>query len=69
MEQFVQTTGKEKRTYSVEEVRDILGISRRKAYDLCNSGRFKTVRVGKIIRVSKNSFDAWLDYYEEDGDG
>ena len=26
-----------KRTYSVDEVREILGISRRKAYDLCNS--------------------------------
>lgn len=54
-----------KRTYSVEEVKNILGISRRKAYDLCNSDRFKVIRVGRILRISKASFDHWLDHYEE----
>ena len=41
-----------KRTYSVDEVREILGISRRKAYDLCNSDIFKVIRVGRAVRVS-----------------
>ncbi|MCL2084576.1 MAG: helix-turn-helix domain-containing protein [Oscillospiraceae bacterium] len=31
------------------------------AYELCNSGSFKTVRVGRSIRISKVSFDEWLD--------
>lgn len=50
-----------KRTYSVDEIREILNISRRKAYELCNSNAFKVVRVGKVLRVSKASFDSWLD--------
>ena len=56
-----------KRTYSVDEVREILGISRRKAYDLCNSDIFKAIRVGRALRVSKVSFDQWLDGCEESG--
>lgn len=51
----------EKRTYSVQEVADILQISRSMAYNLCHQSLFKTVRIGKYIRVSKPSFDAWLD--------
>ena len=39
----------------------MLNIGRRKAYDLCNSGLFKTVHVGRHIRISKLSFDEWLD--------
>ncbi|MDL2218068.1 helix-turn-helix domain-containing protein [Christensenellaceae bacterium OttesenSCG-928-M15] len=54
-----ENTGK--RTYSVDEVREILGISRRKAYELCNSNCFKVIRVGRALRISKASFDYWLD--------
>ncbi|MCC8076896.1 helix-turn-helix domain-containing protein [Cloacibacillus sp.] len=56
-----------KRTYSVEEVRELLGISRRKAYELCNSGCFRVIRVGRTIRVSKSSFDYWLDQCDHIG--
>ena len=51
----------EKRTYSVQEIADILQISRSMAYNLCQQSLFKIVRVGKYIRVSKPSFDEWLD--------
>lgn len=47
----------EKRTYSVQEIADILQISRSMAYNLCAQSLFKTVRVGKYVRVSKPSFD------------
>ncbi len=57
-----------KRTYSVAEVQAILGISRRKAYELCNSGEFKIIRIGRTLRVSKYSFDYWLDHFEDNGD-
>ncbi len=57
----------DRRTYSVAEIKDILGISRRKAYDLCNSNCFKVIHVGRSIRVSKASFDYWLDNYEQTG--
>lgn len=51
----------EKRTYSVQEIADILQISRSMAYNLCKQPLFKTVKVGKYVRVSKPSFDEWLD--------
>jgi excisionase family DNA binding protein len=43
------------------EVMEILNVSRKMAYELCNSGSFRTVRVGRSIRVSASSFDEWLD--------
>lgn len=56
-----QVTTRDKRTYTVEEIADILGISMRVAYALVHSGQFRSVRVGKCIRVSKSSFDIWLN--------
>ena len=54
----------EKRTYSVQEIADILQISRSMAYNLCKQPLFKTVKVGKYVRVSKPSFDEWLDTHK-----
>lgn len=51
----------EKRTYTVDEIQDILGISQPTAYALVKKNLFKTIYVGRHIRVSKKSFDAWLD--------
>ena len=51
----------EKRTYSVQEIAEILQISRSMAYNLCKQSLFKTVKVGKYVRVSKPFFDDWLD--------
>lgn len=50
----------EKRTYSVQEIAEILQISRSMAYNLCKQSLFKTVKVGKYVRVSKPSFDDCL---------
>ena len=44
-----------------EPISDILGIGRTAAYKLVHSGVFKTVQIGTTIRVSKQSFDEWLD--------
>ena len=51
----------DKRTYTVEEVAHILGIGRTSAYILVRDGHFKIVRIGNAIRISKRSFDEWLD--------
>ena len=51
----------DKRTYTVEEVAHILGIGRNSAYILVKEGHFKIVRIGNAIRISKRSFDEWLD--------
>ena len=49
------------RTYKVEDIASILSIGRSSAYHLVKQGCFKTVRIGTSIRVSKRSFDEWLD--------
>ena len=51
----------DKRTYRVEEIAEILDIGRAAAYGLAKQGLFKTVKIGKAIRISKRSFDEWLD--------
>lgn len=51
----------EKQVYTCEEIQEILGISRSTAYRLIRSGVFRTVRIGGQYRISKKSFDAWLD--------
>lgn len=52
----------DKRTYTVDEIQDILGISRPTAYNLVKKNVFHSVRVGGHIRISKRSFDNWLDH-------
>ena len=52
---------KETAVYTVEQIARLLAISRRSAYNLCNSTtEFRVLRVGGNIRVPKDSFDAWL---------
>ena len=47
--------------YTVEEIAQMLAISLRSAYNLCNSTtEFRVLRVGGSIRIPKDSFDAWL---------
>ena len=41
------------------------GISRPTAYNLVKQGVFHSVRVGGHIRISKKSFDDWLDHADE----
>lgn len=51
----------DKKVYSVKDVCQMLNIGKSAAYALVNSGCFKTVRIGSSIRISKKSFDEWLD--------
>ena len=48
------------RTYTVDDIASILGVGRTTGYKLANSGLFKTVRVGNMIRISRKSFEDWL---------
>lgn len=56
-----QESLQERRTYRVEDIAKILNISRTTAYKLVNEGHFHSVRIGNSIRISKKSFDEWLD--------
>ena len=53
-----------KRTYTVDEIQDILSISKTTAYNLVKTKAFHSVRIGGHIRISKKSFDTWLDQLE-----
>ena len=51
-----------KLVYTVEEIAQMLAISQRAAYNLCNSTtEFRVLRAGGSIRIPKDSFDAWLN--------
>ena len=69
MNRETETTGvkmPEKRVYSVAEIQDILGIGRNSAYEVIKNGKFRVVRIGNQIRISKKSFDEWLDKMSEE---
>jgi excisionase family DNA binding protein len=51
-----------KRTYTVKEVGEILGVSRYAVYNLLKKEEFRYIKVnGGKYRISKKSFDDWLD--------
>ena len=50
-----------RRTYTVDEITQLLGIGRASAYELVKQGHFRAVKIGAAIRISKKSFDEWLD--------
>lgn len=56
----------EKKMYEIEDVQDMLGICRTNAYDLVkkaykNQGPFRVIKIGRLYRIPKKSFDNWLD--------
>lgn len=48
-------------TLRVEELMPILGIGRNIAYELVRSGRLRSIRVGRQVRIPKQ---ALIDYLE-----
>ena len=55
MEYTPASAGNTPQTYRVEDVASILG------YNLTREGYFRVVRIGSTIRISKKSFDDWLN--------
>lgn len=56
-----ETHNREKRVYSVDDVMEILDISRSSAYILIKKNFFRSIKVGKQLRIPRASFDEWLD--------
>ncbi len=50
----------EKSFYTVNDVANILDVSRKSVYRLVGEGCFNIVRIGTTIRISKHSFEEWL---------
>ena len=57
------TGNRVQRTYTAKEVAEILGVSLRTAYNLCETTKdFKVLRMGKrCLRIHKESFDKWFN--------
>ncbi|WP_281885825.1 helix-turn-helix domain-containing protein [Paenibacillus sp. YYML68] len=45
----------------VSDIQKMLGIGRRQAYELVNSGQFPVIRIGKSIRVAHDVFYKWMN--------
>ncbi|WP_370510577.1 helix-turn-helix domain-containing protein [Paenibacillus odorifer] len=60
IEQMYKTTSDYPSVLTAKEIQQILGIGERQTYELLNSGQFHIVRVGKMIKVSKDVFLKWL---------
>ncbi|MFD2638098.1 helix-turn-helix domain-containing protein [Piscibacillus salipiscarius] len=45
----------------VEDIQKILKIGRRQAYELVHSNTFRTIRIGKSIRIPTKSFFDWIN--------
>ena len=52
---------KEKRCYSVRDLQEMLGISKPAVYELIKRKEFHWVMIGGRYKISKRSFDEWLD--------
>ncbi len=53
--------------YNVEDIRKTLGIGKRQAYSLANSGVFPIIRIGRRIVVSKQRFWEWANSIDPQG--
>lgn len=55
-----------KKVYDVNEIQNILGLGRSKTYEfldqVCKTQKpFRVIKIGKLYRVHKESFDKWID--------
>nr|WP_303024737.1 helix-turn-helix domain-containing protein [uncultured Blautia sp.] len=56
----------EKQVYDAEDIQKLLGIGRSKAYTYLeevyrHQEPFRVIKIGKLFRVPKQSFDNWLN--------
>lgn len=60
---MIDSTEKEKLppVLEVSDIQRYLKIGRNQAYELCNSGQFHVVRIGRLIKISRDVFIKWLD--------
>ena len=64
----IEVLQKDKKVYNAEEIQEILGIGRSKTYTFLdevyrNQKPFRVLKVGKLFRVPKQSFDDWVRPY------
>ena len=45
----------------VKDIQQFLKISRNTAYDLIKRKEFPTLKIGRLLRIRRNSFLEWFD--------
>ena len=55
-----------KKVYEVSDIQKILGLGRSKTYEFLdevyrNGKPFNVIKIGKLYKVPKDSFDKWID--------
>ena len=50
----------EKMLLNVEEMAQVLGIGRSKAYELVHSAGFPMIRIGRTMRIPKAQLEIWI---------
>ena len=56
----------DKKVYNAEDIQKLLGLGRSRTYTFLDEvyqkqAPFRVIKIGKLFRVSKQSFDNWLD--------
>lgn len=46
---------------NADDISRVLGLSRVKTYELLHQEGFPTVRIGRVIRIPREGFFAWLN--------
>lgn len=47
--------------YTVQELAELLHIGRNAAYDLVKSGKIRSIRIGKSIRIPRSALEKFLN--------
>jgi hypothetical protein len=60
---------KSEQVYEAEDIQKILKLGKNKVYDFLedvyyNTHFFRVIKIGKLYRIPKNSFDQWLNKEE-----
>jgi len=45
----------------VKDIQDILNISKNSAYELVNSKNFPAIKIGRCLRIPRDSFKEWVE--------
>lgn len=51
----------EKKVYTLDEIAELLHITKRTLYNYTKSGKLKAVKIGKYWRVTQDNLDAFLN--------
>ncbi len=58
----------EKLLLSVEEAGKVLGFGRSRMYELINSGEVPSIRIGRLIKISPDALNKWIEKQNEGGE-